>query len=936
MIGRILTALAVSFFFSRGYAQQFGAFPPATKWQQINTDTARVIFTPKVSTQAQRISAIIHRMTKEDRTPLGNAVRKINIVLHPNTTIANGYVALAPFRSEYYLIPSSNIFAFGATPWNEELAIHEYRHVQQYSNFNKGLSKAASVIFGQSGQALFNALSVPDWFFEGDAVHSETVLTPQGRGRAPYFFNGYKALWNEQRSYSWMKLRNGSLKDYVPDHYQLGYLLTNYGYLKYGPSFWGSVTNEASRFRGLFYPFQKAIKRQTGKDYKAFRNEALNFYQHEISTRRDQKKSRETVTNYLFPTLIGKDSILYIKSAYNKIPAFYIKDETGEHRIRQRNITSEDWLSYRSGKLAYTAFTVHRRWGLTDFSDIYLLDVASKQEKRLTRKGRYFTPDISPDGATIVAVAFNDSADSELHLLSKEGGLIQKLKPAKEGDLYVHPRFAPDGSIVVGMRHQDATMSLQRIHLPQPTGSTARYEMLVEPVQATLGYPHIAGNRVYFVSSASGNDDIFSLDLSQNQPSTVLLQHSAGVTGNYFPSAYNDSLVWSTFTSNGYRINGINVNRLNPSEISIAQFKRRQLPFRVANDTTTPNILSSADAGSYPQEKYSKGTGLFNFHSRQVDYTDPEVSASIFSDNILNTFSNEIFYRYNRNESSHTAGLNTYYGALFPVLTAGLSYTANRTFRTSTRTFTLDQKEARVGYYIPLNFTGGKTFKSFLLGQNFVYTDTDPTGSSRNLITGRTASYLHHFISWSQRLPRAVQHIFPRFGYTVSLAHRHLLKRNGFQFLGGTSISLPSIKNHSLVLAANWQETDTSNVVLSNRFANSRGYNDFFFSRMWRLTANYHMPLVYPDWGFGNILYFLRVRSNFFYDYTRVYRRNKRSTEEQRSVGGEVYFDTKWWNAYPVSLGFRISRLLDNDFSGTRRAGSTIFEFIVPIDLIPR
>jgi hypothetical protein len=174
--------------------------------------------------------------------PLGTGFKKINVLLQSNTTIANGYVALAPFRSEFFLVPGGNIFEFGNLPWQEQLAIHEYRHVQQYNNFNRGLSKGLGVLFGQEGRAVANALSVPDWFFEGDAVYAETILTSQGRGRMPYFHNGYKALWREGKDYSWLKLRNGSLKDYVPNHYQLGYLLVNYGYLKYGEDFWAKVT----------------------------------------------------------------------------------------------------------------------------------------------------------------------------------------------------------------------------------------------------------------------------------------------------------------------------------------------------------------------------------------------------------------------------------------------------------------------------------------------------------------------------------------------------------------------------------------------------------------------------------------------------------------------------------------------------------------------
>lgn len=936
MIGKFFLAGFLVLGWIKAGAQQFGAFPPSTRWQQIDTDTARVIFDAKVSPQAQRIAAILHQMMQEDRASLGGAVRKIHVLLHPNTTEANGYVSLGPFRSEYYLIPSSDIFASGATPWNEDLAVHEYRHVQQFSNFNKGLSKAAGVVFGQQGQALFNALAVPDWFWEGDAVHSETALTVQGRGRSPYFFNGFRALWKEGREYSWAKLRNGSLKDYVPNHYQLGYLLANYGYQQYGQGFWGKVTDDAVRFRSLFYPFQKAFKRVSGKDFKTFRTEALEFYKEASDTVQRAPLEGETVTNYLFPTWIGQDSVLYVKTAYNKIPAFYLQTKRGEQRIGQRNITAEDWFTYQNGVVAYTAYAVHPRWGLTDYSDIYLLDISTRKEKRLTEKGRYFTPAFSVDGNTVAAVAYTDSAENELRLLNVEGDIVRRIKPKEAGDLFVHPRFATDSSLVVAVRHPDATMSLQQIIWNKEQGKEVRFESLLRPTNAILGYPVAQGQNVYFVSSLTGSDHIYSIDLSGPLPAETVRQHSRESTGAYYPSVYRDSLLFSTFTSTGFRLRKQALSQGNTLEQNTEIFEHREEPYTVALDTITTNLLDAAGEGGYPVKRYKGSTGLFNFHSRQVNYSDPEITASVFSDNILNTFSNEIFYRYNQNESSHAVGFNTYYGALFPVINGGFTYTANRTLRTSTRLVTLDQKELRAGYYIPLNFTKGKTYKSLTFGNDFFYNETTPTGSSRNAVRGIASSYLQHFLRWSQQLPRAVQQIFPRFAYTVNLSHRHLLAQKGFQFLGGATLALPSVRNHSLVLGANWQETDTANVVFSNRFANSRGYNDYYFSRMFRLTGNYHMPLFYPDWGFGNLIYFLRVRSNIFYDYTRVFAGNKLQYWEQRSMGGEIYFDTKWWNALPVSFGVRVSHLLDDDFSGVRPGGSTVFEFVLPVNLIPR
>jgi hypothetical protein len=134
-------------------------------------------------------------------------------------------VQLAPFRSEFQLTPSQNSFELGSIPWNQTLAIHEYRHVQQFNNFCVGLSKAFYILFGQDGLALANSISVPNWFFEGDAVYQETLVSRQGRGRLPLFLTGFEALWVSQKNYSWMKLRNGSYRDFTPDYYPLGICL---------------------------------------------------------------------------------------------------------------------------------------------------------------------------------------------------------------------------------------------------------------------------------------------------------------------------------------------------------------------------------------------------------------------------------------------------------------------------------------------------------------------------------------------------------------------------------------------------------------------------------------------------------------------------------------------------------------------------------------
>ena len=176
-------------------AQQFGGNPPSLKWRQLHTDTARVIFPEGMDSVANRVASVVHFMAGRQPFSLGKQQRKINIVLQKQTVVANGYVGLGPYRSEFFLTPEMNSLGQGSIPWADQLAVHEYRHVQQINNFNNGLSRFMRVIAGEQGYDLAINAAVPNWFYEGDAVYAETALSRQGRGRLPQFMNAFPSLW---------------------------------------------------------------------------------------------------------------------------------------------------------------------------------------------------------------------------------------------------------------------------------------------------------------------------------------------------------------------------------------------------------------------------------------------------------------------------------------------------------------------------------------------------------------------------------------------------------------------------------------------------------------------------------------------------------------------------------------------------------------------
>lgn len=927
-------------------AQQFGGNPPSLKWKQLNSDTARIIYPAGLDSEAQRVASVVHFLAAKNNS-LGSRLQKINIVLQNQTTSANGYVALGPYRSEFYMTPPVNNFELGSINWPEQLAVHEYRHVQQFNNFKTGISKAMYYLFGEEGMALAINASVPDWFYEGDAVYNETVHTEQGRGRIPFFINQYRSLWAADKKYSWMKLRNGSLKDYVPTHYPLGYLLVNYGNEKYGADFWKKVTNDAAAYKGLFYPFQQAIKKYAGVSYKEFRKNAFDSYK--LNSDMQQKSAtqgtinqgteageqnitiatKSYVTNYYFPYQLGGDSLLYLKSSYRRRPVFVIKDETGEHSLRVKDISPDEQFSYRNGKIVYAAYEPDARWAWRDYGVIRMLDIKTGMQQTLTHKTKYFSPDISEDGQTIVAVNYESTGQNELHVLDAMSGEVKLKIKSSEITLFTDPKFVDNSSLVTAVRLLDGRMALAIV-----SAGTGSIERLTTPTFKVLGFLNVDKGNVYFTASFSGNDDLFVLDLATKQ----VHQLTHDELGNYFVNVKDDKMVYSSFTADGYQLKQKVLPSKTGNEINMKDVQDAPGRFPVARSGEYSRLLlNDLPQRNFPSSTYRKGTRLFNFHSWRPYYEDPVFTFSLYGENVLNTFQTEIYYLYNRNEKTNATGFTATLGSLFPYITVGSELTFNRSDSVSNKLKEWNQLDTRIGLSIPLNFSGGRFFRFLNFGSSFVLRNEFNTGINKNVLPENNFSYLSHFISYSQRVQMARQHIVPRFGYSFSLQHRHAItEKSTYQFISSGNLYLPGFfSTHGIVLNGSFQQRDTLNPQsFSNRFSFSRGYNEFYFSRMWRLGANYHFPLWIPDWGFGNMLYLQRIRANAFYDFTKVYSRNKKSTLDQRSAGMEFYVDTKWWNQYLLTFGLRISKLLDNDLRTGQKG--TVVEFILPVSIIPR
>ena len=214
--------------------------PPDIQWKQIKTPHYQIIFPEEITSEAQRVANTIEYVYGPIAKTLKTCPDPIPLVLTSRSVISNAHVQLAPRKTEWWSTPPQSSL-LGTADWYNLLASHELRHVAQFSKLNSGFTRLAGILWGDYGRSVFTFVSVPSWFFEGDAVGTETALSNSGRGRMPEFDMEIRAILLSGKKPSYYKAYLRSFKDWYPNHYHLGYLLATEVKREYGADVWSNV-----------------------------------------------------------------------------------------------------------------------------------------------------------------------------------------------------------------------------------------------------------------------------------------------------------------------------------------------------------------------------------------------------------------------------------------------------------------------------------------------------------------------------------------------------------------------------------------------------------------------------------------------------------------------------------------------------------------------
>ncbi|MBK0381681.1 hypothetical protein I5M32_01795 [Pedobacter sp. SD-b] len=923
----------------KGFAQIFDASqnPPSVKFKQINTPQFQIIYPTLFESEAQRMANVLNAIIPDVAKSLGRLPKPISVILQTQGVSSNGFVQMAPRRSEFYTIPGQE---FDAQDWLNSLAVHELRHVVQFDkiapNFNAPL-------FEELKLALFG-INLPPWYFEGDAVGIETALTHAGRGRQPNFELVLRANELSKKRYSYSKNYFGSFKDYTPGYYPLGYFMTTKIRRDFGPQILDKILERIKNLPIRPYNFSSSLKKFGGigthQLYFNTMDEMDSLWGQQTQKVKPQKYAllnREIgkiPTSYLLPYQAKNGDIICIKSSKAETTKIIsISKEKQEKDIIKIGYQTEPNLSYADHKITWDEYRSDVRFDQRSFNVICTYDLATNQFKQLTHKTRLFSPSLSSDGKKIVAVQVSTENIFNLIELNAETGEVIKTYPNPKNFTLQTPSYDPSGNeiIVTAVNEAGKTLILYKSGLQ---------EILIPQATEIISRPIFYQNKIVYKAHYNGIDNIYALDLKTKE-----IEELTNVAfGAYNPSINENSglLLFNNYQSKGYNINSVDLK----APDAFKAFKQQNTFVKyfepLLAQEIKSNVFDSIPNITFKSKPYKEIGHLFYFHSAKLinetnGFTnDNNYGIDLVSNNKLNTMASSFGYRYNNalNKSEFRASIT--YQKFYPQITvnyenrARLSY-YKQFFGPIVTILPFDFRENYTALNVNLPVSANwlnKNFYSALAIETYYANRYNLSFSPPGFLKSINFP-LKYSLSLGLNTRTSERDLAPKWGQNFSLTFEHLpfeKALNGDNLFFKSVFYFPGIAtNHSLSASFNWQENSCAyqfniDIPRASGYANLNGIENLSNT----LLIDYRFPIAYPDWEIGPLAYVKRIKGGFFTDFENIGNGNG-----LRTYGAELRADMNLLRFYLPNFDIGGKVIIPNQ----QNIKNPIFELILNFNL---
>jgi hypothetical protein len=905
---------------------------PSINWHSIENQSVRVIYPDALQGESVYIANLVAHYSQFVGKTYGiSQPEPFNLIIRPEMALPNGYVTLAPRRSEWYA--SSIFFPYvGATEWYQTLAIHEYRHVNQFDYFNRNGTRYFYYFMGDMGEMIAAFLSLPSWYMEGDAVWAETKYTDAGRGRSPRFLARLKALVLSDHIPSYDEFLNGTYKTDLPNQYVYGYALISYATQKYGEDIWQKVIADVARFPNPFR-FYKSFERVTGQSFEAFYGETMFDLRQKWSADMPPGQSPVDYRDQVSPYKQG-DALYYIHSDLDSSPAL-MKEENGHTEKLAELAYSKDFMSiaYGTTKAVTTQFLPDARYAHKSSSDLILIDLKTGVKKQITSGQRLYNPSFNAAESKIIATDFREDQSWNLSEYDLYGKLIQT--------------FALPEMKVAEARYLDNNRAV--VIAASKTGYKSILEVDLKEQKVTKTYLPSTRNLLYGIFVDKNKDMFFEAQYKgQNEVFRLSAGGLARCTrsrlGAFTPSAENGEIYYSEMDFYGTKIAS--------SPVAACE----ALPLTELVDF---NYLSDGPSDNYnrfPLQKFPEQASLYQLNAGQYQpksYGDFDRqlliphswgfllgrggSLGVQTDNYLRTLSLGAGIGSSPEEKGSVIDFNFDIKKYYPLFSlhaeerkrsvtdfesedktkwtedsAGLAMVLPYMYKSGLYNFTVSLTGA--GAYTN---TGNYRFNdSEIPGSHYFYKTSgaiamawskDP--NTRSIQAPWLIAYLAKYDNAEQPANSALSSY--RLFQTVMIETRAFAKHDGFRF------SYDQQKQGETGYKFLPEQESPSGYVFS------RGYDYEDVPAYQKYSANYTFPVSYDNLNIPEWYYLVRTYGNLFFDSTFV--NDTLENKTLNSYGAELLLESKVLRFLPLTIGLRsVQRLLDNESRTEVFVGSSL------------
>jgi hypothetical protein len=471
---KIFLFIAILFLCNASFAQYFnqGQDRASIKWKQIQTVNFTVIFPEGFESQGEHVANLLEKSYEYATLSLNHKPKKVSVILHTETVKSNAFLGWAPSRIEMFTTPSQNIYS---QDWLEQLSVHEYRHMIQISKIESEMPKILKFLLGEQAAALLTAIYLPFWFIEGDAVAAETGLSNSGRGRSSDFQSGIRAQLVEKDKYSYDKAYLGSYKNYIPNRYELGYLLVGGARNKFKKFVWDDVVSTVAHNPLSLMAFDKGLKKSVGLKKVALydtlfielRRQWINEDKNNIPSPNTKiSPDNHYYTNYQYGARLDNGNFFAVKSGISEVTSFVeIRNDRIDKKLFTTGSLFDESVSVKDHFIVWSEYQSHLRWDHADNSLIRIYDFETKKIKDINFKSNLFAPVLSDDNQTIVAVEVDKNY--KFRLVEIDVASCKKIREytTPDNDFFITPSWSEKGDRVISVAMRNNQKGIVSIDL---------------------------------------------------------------------------------------------------------------------------------------------------------------------------------------------------------------------------------------------------------------------------------------------------------------------------------------------------------------------------------------------------------------------------------------------------------------------------------------